>query len=163
MNVTLGLVTNTTISLSWEEPEEKNGELLAYTVEWMLCDHPESQDLLDFDETDLNCDESSSSHALLPPSEFNYIIENLKPYSLYLVEVFANTSAGRGIGEPFEVTTDPKSKVPFWFQAKKLLCFHLESKLFDSLTVFLYMSMIIYDLISHSKCADWLIDGSFVI
>jgi hypothetical protein len=94
--------------VSWEEPIERNGILEKYTIRWMPCDDctldienviPEcgSNETVDWDDR--------TESAEVDTSTLNYLIPGLTPFSVYMVEVFANTSAGRGPACPFSVST----------------------------------------------------------
>ena len=92
MNVVIGTPTNTTISLSWKEPNQTNGIITNYTVQWA------------------SFSDSNVSSELVGAEVFDYTIENLTPYTNYSVEVFASTSAGRGASVQLVVPTDTGCK-----------------------------------------------------
>ena len=88
VNVTVLDVRNTSVSMEWEEPRERNGIILNYAIQWTAWDDPNV----------------SAVHEL-SPDVFNYTLHNLTPFTNYIMEVFATTRAGRGASNPFNVST----------------------------------------------------------
>ncbi|KFM60834.1 hypothetical protein X975_15368, partial [Stegodyphus mimosarum] len=79
--------TNTSIYLEWEAPEPFVGPVLWYTIRWSK--------------------EQNSDWKYFNATEQSYSIEDLEPYTLYYVEIRANTEAGPGPwSSALEVKTD---------------------------------------------------------
>jgi len=89
VNLTKEGVTDTSISLSWKEPVDRNGIIVSYLVEW--------------GESDDSDEKKNDSH--LNTADLNYNITNLRPYTNYTVSVYATTSAGQGPHSPITVET----------------------------------------------------------
>lgn len=78
MNVSLTAITPTTLHVSWQPPhtEEQNGEIITYT--YIIADE-EEEDVREGNSTELEV-----------------VIEELKPFQLYLVRLSAGTRVGMG-------------------------------------------------------------------
>ena len=79
--------TYTSILLQWEEPEERNGIIVYYTVIWNQLGSPEEH-----------------SHKVIL-NGLQYNITGLNPSTTYTVEVTASTVIGRGSSDPFTIST----------------------------------------------------------
>ncbi|XP_035218180.1 receptor-type tyrosine-protein phosphatase delta-like [Stegodyphus dumicola] len=85
-NLTYSNVTSTTVSIEWTEPENPNGPILWYVVQWSKSPGEQSEN------------STEVTH---------YKISGLDPYAEYTVRVYAETEAGRGPeSEALEIQTD---------------------------------------------------------
>ena len=86
--------TNTTATVSWQPPEDANGNVTDYTVEILI-------------DAQLEVSRSFSS------SQSEYTVSDLVPFTNYSVRVFANTSAGAGDNSEEQFSTNIGSELFF--------------------------------------------------
>ncbi len=77
-SVNVSTINSTSLSVSWQPPEEQNGIILKYVIYYQRVG-------------------SNKHHLIVATASKRYkIITNLKPYTNYSVEMVANTSVGYG-------------------------------------------------------------------
>ena len=107
VNVTVAEVTPTYISVEWQEPAEKNGDIIGYMLKWRKCTSCRSNG---------TANSPWKSHVYNSSTVLNHSINDLAPFTCYEIEVFARTSAGLGTSESICQKTKTGCKI---------LCFYL--------------------------------------
>ena len=79
-NLTLIVKSNTTISVSWSAPENRNGIIIEYVIRVM----------------EKGANSSRRNVSVLGDATYNRNVNNLKPYTYYVFSIGARTSAGWG-------------------------------------------------------------------